>query len=68
MRRRLAGLALLAAAACAAEPPSLELIEFLADWSVGEGEWLDPAALEETMPVPERVQQHDPGDADAQAD
>ena len=29
------------------EQPSMELLEFLGDWSVGEEGWLDPAELEE---------------------
>ena len=29
------------------EQPSLELLEFLSEWSVGEEGWLDPAELEE---------------------
>ena len=33
--------------------PSMELLEFLGDWSVDEDGWLDPAELEE-MDLPEQ--------------
>ena len=29
------------------EPPSAELLEFLADWETADGEWLDPMELVE---------------------
>ena len=29
------------------EAPSLELLEFLGEWETGDGEWLDPAELED---------------------
>ena len=35
------------------EQPSLELLEFLGDWSVGDDRWLDPAELDE-MELPEQ--------------
>jgi hypothetical protein len=28
-------------------PPSLELLEFLAEWETEDGEWVDPALLED---------------------
>jgi len=28
-------------------PPTLELLEFLAEWETDDGEWIDPAMLED---------------------
>lgn len=69
VRRLLAGCALLAAdAAMAEEPPSIELLEFLAEWQTGDGEWLDPAVLEDVVPLPEPGEERDVRASDAQAD
>jgi hypothetical protein len=38
--------------------PSMELLEFLADWSVDDGEWLDLAELEK-MNLPEQEYKED---------
>ena len=29
------------------DTPSLDLLEFLGEWETGDGEWLDPAQLED---------------------
>ncbi|MEN8142031.1 MAG: hypothetical protein ABFQ82_00365 [Thermodesulfobacteriota bacterium] len=38
--------------------PSMELLEFLADWSVDDGEWLDLVELEK-MNLPEQEYKED---------
>ena len=38
--------------------PTMELLEFLADWSVDDGEWLDLVELEK-MNLPEQEYQED---------
>ena len=37
----------------ARELPSIELLEFLGDWETADGEWIDPAELEQ-MSLPEQ--------------
>jgi len=50
-------------------PPPPGLLEFLVEWEIGDGEWIDPAELEspdwrderrdEPAPKPESKQEHD---------
>ncbi len=42
------------------EPPSLELLEFLADWETDDGQWIDPRHLGlEAPPSPARDPEED---------
>jgi len=40
------------------EPPSQELLEFLADWETASGKWIDPTCLEE-IPLPKDEGEND---------
>ena len=40
------------------EQPSLELLEFLGDWAMGDDGWLDPIEFEE-MELPEQEREND---------
>ncbi len=39
--------------------PSLEMLEFLADWETVDGQWIDPAILERDVPKQPMVDEHD---------
>jgi hypothetical protein len=53
-------LSLWAGAVCAEEEeqPSLELLEFLADWETSEGQWIDPTELDQWT-VPDKEEKHE---------
>jgi hypothetical protein len=40
------------------DPPSMEILEFLADWETDEGEWIDPTTLDQ-MSLPDQEQEDD---------
>ncbi len=41
-----------------AEMPSLELLEFLGDWEMEDGEWIDPEELEQ-IAITDQEQEHE---------
>jgi len=42
------------------DPPSLELLEFLADWETSQGSWIDPTELDQwTVPEKEKKNEND---------
>lgn len=53
-------LSLWAGAVCAEEEeqPSLELLEFLADWETSEARWIDPTELDQWT-VPDKEEEND---------
>lgn len=53
-------LSLWAGAVCGEEeePPSLELLEFLADWETSEGRWIDPTELDQWT-VPDKEEKNE---------
>jgi len=40
------------------EQPSLEMLEFLADWETSEGRWIDPTELDQWT-VPDKEEEND---------
>ena len=53
-------LSLWASAVCGEEeePPSLELLEFLADWETSEGRWIHPTELDQWT-VPDKEEKNE---------
>ena len=39
--------------------PSLEMLEFLADWETADGQWIDPAILQQEELKEPTVDEHD---------
>ncbi len=43
--------------------PSLELLEFLADWETDDGQWIDPTGMDD-LPLPEEKGSDDDSEDD----